>query len=564
VLVNQKKILGIIVIALFALSFLYSAGLASAKSTTINVYDGDSIQAAVNIANSGDKILVHAGTYYETVSISKPLTIIGVDATIEARSGEDGFAIFSAVTVTGFKIQPKTYLAEGEINSRAGIMIWGPDADGVTIINNDILPGFFYPGIWVHDPVGTGSSGIKILNNKITSVNTGISLEEGSDISVTGNVIEAGGFGIWSSLPDGKITNLEIANNIIHCGTVAGSDADGIFLNPGWQIPGYVPSSVTIRNNKVNSESTGLYKEGIQISRIMSCSVIGNEISTADGGNGIFAEYSRMVIKGNKISAGSGANGIWISQGINCQILGNEIIGSYRGTGITISSGVGHQIIGNKISPGFEANGINAGGASEVVIVNNVIQSSHSVGRGMDIGDCKNVIVRDNKVSTGQIGIHFSPGVIGGIVTKNEVIVDNGNPSVNLGIVFNTVSDCVASDNVVIGGDRSIWAMWSDKVMIKNNEFSPNSFNSGGIGVYLAHVANSFVTGNKVVGNVLEGISLDQGSNANYILRNTIIIPGANGIWLSWETFGNYVINNRISSAGTPIQDDSGLNIIIP
>ncbi len=184
----------------------------------------------------------------------------------------------------------------------------------------------------------------------------------------------------------------------------------------------------------------------------------------------------------------------------------------------------------------------------------------------MDIGISENVLITNNKVSTIDIGIHLSPGVTNGIVAKNEVYIDNLGPSESYGIVFNTVSDCVAVNNLVHGGGWGMWAMWSDRILIKDNEFSPK--NIGGVcGIYLSDIEGSFVTGNKVIGDVSAGICLDQGSTSNTIFRNTIAVTGDLGdvgIVLTSDTFGNLVKNNRISGVDVPIKDDSGLNTVIP
>ena len=57
-----------------AIIFLSSMALAAA----INVRPGESIQAAVDGANSGDTISVQSGVYRESLNISKPIILVGV------------------------------------------------------------------------------------------------------------------------------------------------------------------------------------------------------------------------------------------------------------------------------------------------------------------------------------------------------------------------------------------------------------------------------------------------------------------------------------------------------
>jgi hypothetical protein len=495
---KYKKSVVVLLVALFALSLLMMPNQVSAKPKKIDVYAGQStIQEAINAANPGDKIIVHEGTYTESVDVYKDLTLIGEDATIAVPPGLDGFGIRADATVSGFKIQPDANYDPSTF-FRAGIMFHGTYASGAAAIDNEILPGFDYPAIWFHDPDGIGSSGVKIQNNIIHASITAISIEVGSDISVKGNVIESGldeyvpgadGFGIWSA-SDRSVSGIEIADNVIHSRT-----GNAIFIYPALGA-----SDVTIRNNILTADSIGIYVEAIYIGNIEGCVISGNEITSGYGGNGI-----------------------------------------------------------------------SAGGISDSVIANNVIQNSFSVGRGMDIfssgqGNSENVVVRNNRISTVDIGIHFSPGVANSVVKHNEVYINNVLRAASYGIVFNTVVNCEASNNYVCGGGWGMWAMWSEGLTIKNNDFEPNEF--GGIcGIALSDVTNSEISRNKVNGDIYIGIALDQGSNTNNVIRNKIDITGEFGMFginLASDTSANYVWKNKISGAAIDIQDDSGLNIVVP
>src|SRR5436190_5936142 len=71
-LVHRSLLLGITTAAALA------AGSASALASTIDVFSGDSIQAAVKSAHRGDVIRVHPGVYRQSVSIKKDgLTLRG-------------------------------------------------------------------------------------------------------------------------------------------------------------------------------------------------------------------------------------------------------------------------------------------------------------------------------------------------------------------------------------------------------------------------------------------------------------------------------------------------------
>jgi len=70
--------------------------------------DFSTIQEAVNASNSGDTILVRAGTYHENVVVSKPVSLIGESRETTIIDGNGGDVFYVAgdnVTVSDFTIQ---------------------------------------------------------------------------------------------------------------------------------------------------------------------------------------------------------------------------------------------------------------------------------------------------------------------------------------------------------------------------------------------------------------------------------------------------------------------------
>jgi len=80
----MKKIRSLIIVVMFLVSLLVAINPVSAA--VHHVYSGQSIQAAINNASSGDTIIVHDGTYTENIDVNKDhLTIKsenGAEATI--------------------------------------------------------------------------------------------------------------------------------------------------------------------------------------------------------------------------------------------------------------------------------------------------------------------------------------------------------------------------------------------------------------------------------------------------------------------------------------------------
>ncbi len=82
---------GRVLIALAAVT-AFLAFMAGAEAAIIDVRPGESIQAAVNSASSGDAIHVQSGAYRESLNISKPIVLEG-----RGRPLLDSGAIGSAI-----------------------------------------------------------------------------------------------------------------------------------------------------------------------------------------------------------------------------------------------------------------------------------------------------------------------------------------------------------------------------------------------------------------------------------------------------------------------------------
>jgi hypothetical protein len=104
------------------------------------------IQAAVNAAVAGQTITVDAGTYDETVTVSKTLTIDGAEANVDARSARGAESIVYAtqtvfditannVTINGFTIEGD----DADIGALQGAgVLMAPNIQGTQVLNNII------------------------------------------------------------------------------------------------------------------------------------------------------------------------------------------------------------------------------------------------------------------------------------------------------------------------------------------------------------------------------------------------------------------------------------------
>jgi hypothetical protein len=172
-----------------------------------------SIQRAINLAAIGDTINIAAGTYAESVTVNKDVSIIGVGATTIVAPATDANGFL--VTADGVTIQDlKINLITSGVDAQA-IRLEG--ADSVTISGNTIeTTGDKGIGIWIGNVGYTNSNNLAITGNSITinSVSTGIYAEGGSTAqsgwSITGNTITTASSNVVELY---DVSNSEVSGN---------------------------------------------------------------------------------------------------------------------------------------------------------------------------------------------------------------------------------------------------------------------------------------------------------------------------------------------------------------
>ena len=198
---NRAKVSAIALIFVFLISTLATA---SAKEVTVdNNSDADftSIQAAIDAANPGDKIIVKPDTYVENIIINKNLTIVSEsgnpsDTIIKSAKGSDDiFSVWSnGVSIKGFSINGAKY---------AGIHLFGVTECNIT--NNNLSNNGCSIDLYMF------SSGNTLDNNQISDSVTGISLGDSWFNSLRNNSFSNCSSAI--SLFDSR--NNTVQNNII-------------------------------------------------------------------------------------------------------------------------------------------------------------------------------------------------------------------------------------------------------------------------------------------------------------------------------------------------------------
>jgi len=317
-------------------SVLLASALAILAVASIDVYPGQSIQAAVNSASAGDTIRVFAGNYAERVTVNKVVTLLAV-----GTAETDGFTVTSVgVTIKGFVIES---MVNNSVNG-VGIYVSGSDCK---IINNTIR--------------NTARGGIFLLyttdnclvkNNKITA---NVS-QYGISVRGTNHVIEGNKIAdirqysqYWINPPsyvdaDGirfHGSGHVIRNNYIYGIPYGGDNVDAhIDCFQTFDIPPYQPGAVNVlfeNNQCYNAHAIGLNKwtSGWMLQDARDIILLGNVSKTYIGVNA--NGTSGLIVKNNTF-------------------VGNLTLPVYHPAGITlnnasavIENNIFHEMLGHAI-----------------------------------------------------------------------------------------------------------------------------------------------------------------------------------------------------------------------
>jgi parallel beta-helix repeat protein len=306
--------------------------------TTIILNPGQSIQAAVNGAASGDTILLNPGTYTQQVTINKSLTLQGNGA--------------------GAIIQSPTALT----NDSFGLSVLVEVNSGATVnINNMTVEGPGAPASPNNTLVGIGVFGgatANLTGDTINQINLGsglFGLQTGFAIQVGGTGAQAVGQVGNATITDCTITDYQkvgvIIGNSGSSGTITGNTITGIGPTPltaqnGIQIsPG--SASATVSNNTISgNEFTGtgsgpdptVDQQAVGILNFINgCIITGNTVFGND--EGIFSTNTgttATTISGNTVE-NNRFQGILLSSG-TATVSNNTITGNNIGVAIRASA----------------------------------------------------------------------------------------------------------------------------------------------------------------------------------------------------------------------------------
>lgn len=195
------------------------------SESTTNYYP--TIQAAIDAAVENDTIIVSAGIYNEVLIIGKPITILGVNASNDARTqdfSDEGSVVTGGIEITGGDVTIKGLTIQGK-----GIL--ASNIAGLTLVNNKIkniseaMEGSPAGSIIGIDVMTQATGPIIIQQNRFSGIGatdgtgTAIRIVQAADsITITDNIIEdvtKNGINLYTNCLANENAKLTVAGNKI-------------------------------------------------------------------------------------------------------------------------------------------------------------------------------------------------------------------------------------------------------------------------------------------------------------------------------------------------------------
>jgi parallel beta-helix repeat protein len=503
---------------------LYLINTAAAATLYVGLGEPYStIQSAANAALSGDTISVLAGTYNESVSINKRLTI--------GCSGSSNCIVAPNPTNTNvFNI--------GSGGSYSSI-------DGFTITS----------GTPVYAPVNIQGSNVSVTNSKISGGIFGIDLLSGSN-SITNNEI-------YSPLHHGVLVagnDNDVANNYIH-----NSPDNGVQVQSG-----YTGNSIS-GNTISNCGQYGVLIDGTQTM------ISGNTITNNQGGILIDQNANANRILSNTIN-NNADRAIFISSSNN--VVDSNSASYNNGHSIIVyAPGTGNVINNNNVQYSGQ-NGIqlNWGTTANVVTNNNVQHAGRlALATGIYLANSSG-----NTVQYNNVGYSSEHGIEMDFDSPNNLVANNiVRYSAAQGIL---AWECYNGGNEIRSNDvegngqtytagGAIQAHGHDNLITGNWVHDNN--NADGIAIYPAgewgppggYTYNGLTThNNDVIGNTVSGLGGNNGivlNTATYttVKNNTALFGLQRGIYIEApNTNENSIYFNAFKGSANQISNTGSSN----
>ncbi|MGC9515508.1 right-handed parallel beta-helix repeat-containing protein [Methanocrinis sp.] len=310
----------VLVISVIFLALL--VGLTFATTYVVSPdYDDRFIQATIDRASDGDRIVVKSGLYSENLQINKKLAVVGLD-TGNGRPVVDaeGFGTAIVISADGVLLEGFEATNSGSLWKDAGIKVTSNNS----VIRDNNVTGNEY-GI-----VLDGSANNNVAKNSVCNNDVGISLYSSEKCTITENYACNNTFGgillskannnsirnnnaslnQWAGIILGECSNNTVSNNIARY-----NDNEGIWLLRS--------AGNTVRGNRVRYN----YIFGIRLFFSNRNAITSNTVR--NNLDGVSLENSNgNVLAGNNLSIND--YGIYIDNSFNNRIYMNNLIDNQK------------------------------------------------------------------------------------------------------------------------------------------------------------------------------------------------------------------------------------------
>ena len=474
------------------------------------------IQAAVDAASDGSTIRVAEGTYYETVVLTKSLTLEGGwNAGFTTRDWD--------VYVTTIDAQQMSTV----LRVHAGI---SPTIEGFIITGGDSSsPLGWGGGIWVGESfndIGLTTIRHNVITNNVAC--DGACQGHGGGILVYNNtaIIE------YNTV----ISNVARTDN-------QGGEGGGIHI--GWQAEAILTGNTVVSNTAVYSttglwegEGGGLYLYGSD-NTLRDNEIRGNvaAVKGTGRGGGIYAAgsyYGNRILSNTASISGTGYGGgvyaYWV-QDFNDNLVQGNVASRY-------GDGTGGGIYAIQLQDAHR---------------NTIVDNVATRGGGMYLGQYSNTEMRSNLIARNRAtGISLATGDGGGGIAS----VDDDAEIINNDILSNTAYG--------YGGGLAV--MGGDQYVVRENTVRGNAASVGG-GAF-AYSSSGTIARNWIVSNTAStrggGLHLHQyvtaTLDANRVLSNTVTAGEGGGVCV-WKNSAPVTLTNHIVARNSAANEGGGVYV---
>jgi parallel beta-helix repeat protein len=392
--------------------------------------DAFTIQQAINNATEGDTVFVKSGTYYENVTVSKSISLIG-----ESR---ESTIVHSNATVTVLVTASNSTVANFTVSNSGGVEV-EDDHYGISVSHAD---------------------NCNISRNSLTAGNNvGIGLGSSSYTSVIGNMFNKTGLVVGNSYHNTVINNTVNGQPIVYLE----DNANQVIVGTG-QVILVNCLNITVQNSQLTYTSIGVQLrssnsckiidsnltesyEGISIQRSSGNNITGNFVYQTIFGIVLF-RTTNTAISDNLVNDNYEGMAIYTNSNLNV-VTGNYIVNNQAGIDVfgTSNCSIDHnnfvnntdQVISN-LSYNFWDNGYAGGNYWSDLSASDVFRGLYQNETGSDgIADSPYVIdVNSSDIRTRQDSYPLM-APIGSTVTsagENVTVI----PTTNVGLVFDNVT----------------------------------------------------------------------------------------------------------------------------